>query len=93
MCGRSADGTLSIGVVRLLRIVIVFDAADLNAENARSGPGARVPAYEAWHSVIDATGVWRIGLRLDRIMYLWIRRELVTPAGDRYRSSEVAGQR
>jgi hypothetical protein len=37
--------------------------------------------------------VWRIGLRLDRIMYLWMRRELVTPAGDRYRSSEVAGQR
>jgi len=34
MCGRSADGTLSIGVVRLLRIVIVFDAADLNAESA-----------------------------------------------------------
>ena len=35
-------------------------------ERARSGPGARVPAHEAWHSVIDATGVWRIGLRLDR---------------------------
>src|SRR6185437_13285712 len=34
MCGRSADGTLSIGVVRLLRIVIVFDAADLNAASA-----------------------------------------------------------
>jgi len=35
MCGRSADGTLSIGgVVKLVRIVIVFDAADLNAESA-----------------------------------------------------------
>jgi len=45
MCGRSADGTLSIGVVRLLRIVIVFDAADLNAESAfwagRARPCAR----------------------------------------------------
>jgi len=45
MCGRSADGTLSIGVVRLLRIVIVFDAADLNAESAfwagRGRPCAR----------------------------------------------------
>jgi hypothetical protein len=37
MCGRSADGTLSIGVVKLLRIVIVFDAADLNAESAVLG--------------------------------------------------------
>jgi hypothetical protein len=45
MCGRFADGTLSIGVVKLLRIVIVFDAADLNAESAfwagRARPCAR----------------------------------------------------
>ena len=46
MCGRSADGTLSIGgVVKLVRIVIVFDAADLNAESAfwagRARPCAR----------------------------------------------------
>jgi uncharacterized glyoxalase superfamily protein PhnB len=56
----------SIGVVKLVRDVIVFDAADLDAESAFWAGilGGDVFADEAWHSVIDAAGQWRIGVQL-----------------------------
>jgi hypothetical protein len=52
--------------MRLVRHVVVFDAADLNAESAFWAGilGGHVFADETWHSVIDAAGEWRIGVQL-----------------------------
>jgi hypothetical protein len=52
--------------VRMIRQVIVFDAADLDAESAFwvGVLGGRVFKEDRWHSVIDATGEWRIGVQL-----------------------------
>lgn len=52
--------------MRLIREVVVFDAADLNAESAfwASVLGGQVVEDEACHSVIDAAGNWRIGVQL-----------------------------
>ena len=49
-----------------VREVIVFDAADLYAESAFWAGilGGHVFEDEAWHSVIDAAGQWRIGVQL-----------------------------
>jgi len=49
-----------------VREVIVFDAADLHAESAFWAGilGGHVFEDEAWHSVIDAAGQWRIGVQL-----------------------------
>jgi hypothetical protein len=49
-----------------VREVIVFDAADLQAESAFWAGilGGHVFEDEAWHSVIDAAGQWRIGVQL-----------------------------
>jgi Glyoxalase-like domain len=51
---------------RLVRKVIVFDAADLRAESTFWAEllGGRVFEDEAWHSVIDASGEWTIGVQL-----------------------------
>lgn len=48
----------SIGVMKLMRNVIVFDAADRSAESAFWAGilGGHVIEDEAWHSVIDAAG-------------------------------------
>ena len=52
--------------MKLLRQVIVFDAADLNAESAFWAGilGGHVFKDDDWHSVIDAAGEWRIGVQL-----------------------------
>ncbi len=52
--------------MRFVREVIVFDAADLAAESAFWAGmfGGHVMADERWHSVIDASGDWRIGVQL-----------------------------
>jgi hypothetical protein len=52
--------------VRLVRHVVVFDAADLGSESAFWARmlGGHVFADEDWHSVIDAAGEWRIGVQL-----------------------------
>ena len=52
--------------MQLVRTVVVFDAADLAAESSfwAAMLGGRVFADDAWHSVIDADGEWRIGVQL-----------------------------
>jgi len=52
--------------MKMVRQVIVFDAADLHAESAFWAAilGGHVLEDDDWHSVIDATGEWRIGVQL-----------------------------
>ena len=52
--------------MKMMRRVVVFDAADLNAESAfwAGMLDGGVVAEEAWHSVVDAEGVWVIGVQL-----------------------------
>ncbi|TKK81292.1 VOC family protein [Herbidospora galbida] len=49
-----------------VRQVIVFDAADLRAESTFWAGilGGRVVEDDEWHSVLDASGEWRIGVQL-----------------------------
>jgi len=52
--------------MEMVRQVIVFDAADLEAESAFWAGilGGRVVGEEDWHSVIDSAGQWRVGVQL-----------------------------
>lgn len=52
--------------MRMVRHVVVFDAADLGAESAfwAGVLDGHVFADEAFHSVVDAAGLWRIGVQL-----------------------------
>jgi predicted enzyme related to lactoylglutathione lyase len=52
--------------MKLVRDVVVFDAADLGAESAFWAGvfNAKVVAEDDWHSVIDATGRWLVGVQL-----------------------------
>ncbi|HEY3481092.1 MAG TPA: VOC family protein [Streptomyces sp.] len=52
--------------MKMVRQVIVFDAADLEAESAFWAGilGGHVFKEDDWHSVIDAAGEWRIGVQL-----------------------------
>jgi catechol 2,3-dioxygenase-like lactoylglutathione lyase family enzyme len=52
--------------VKINRQIVVFDAADLDAESAfwAGVLGGRVVAEDTWHSVVDADGVWRLGIQL-----------------------------
>ncbi|WP_419992367.1 VOC family protein [Streptomyces boninensis] len=52
--------------MKMVRNVIVFDAADLTAESTFWAGifGGHVFEDEAWHSVVDADGEWRIGVQL-----------------------------
>ncbi len=52
--------------MEMIRQVIVLDAADLHVESAfwAGMLGGQVVEDEAWHSVIDAAGEWRIGVQL-----------------------------
>jgi Glyoxalase-like domain len=52
--------------MKMVRTVIVFDAADLRGESAFWAGilGGHVFEDEAWHSVIDSAGEWRIGVQL-----------------------------
>jgi catechol 2,3-dioxygenase-like lactoylglutathione lyase family enzyme len=61
-----ACAVATIVAVQTVRQVIVFDAADLQAESAFWAGilGGRVFEDDAWHSVVDAAGEWRIGVQL-----------------------------
>lgn len=52
--------------MKLVRSVVVFDAADLDAESAfwAGMLDGRVFDDERFHSVIDEAGEWRIGVQL-----------------------------
>jgi Glyoxalase-like domain len=52
--------------MNLVRNVIVFDAADLEAESAfwTGILGGHVFKEDDWHSVVDADSEWRIGVQL-----------------------------
>jgi len=52
--------------MKMVRQVIVFDAADLEAESAfwAGVLGGHVFKEDDWHSVVDAAGEWRIGVQL-----------------------------
>jgi predicted enzyme related to lactoylglutathione lyase len=52
--------------MRINRQIIVFDAADLDAESSfwAGVLGGKVVAEDDWHSVVDADGQWRIGVQL-----------------------------
>ena len=56
-----------IDLVEMVRQVIVFDAADLDAESSfwASVFDGRVIAEADWHSVIDGHGRWRLGVQLN----------------------------
>ena len=59
----------------LVRSVVVFDAADLPTESAFWAGILRGQVFEseAWHSVIDAAGEWRIGVQFapDHVAPQW----------------------
>lgn len=59
----------------MVRQVIVFDAADMDAESAfwAGMLDGHVVADDDWHSVLDATGQWRIGVQLapDHVAPEW----------------------
>jgi hypothetical protein len=50
----------------LIRTVVVLDAADLHAESAfwAGMLDGHVFEDERWHSVVDSSGQWRIGVQL-----------------------------
>ncbi|WP_051759384.1 VOC family protein [Herbidospora cretacea] len=50
----------------MVRQVIVFDAADLHAESAfwAGVLGGHVFEDDGWHSVVDGSGEWRVGVQL-----------------------------
>jgi hypothetical protein len=50
----------------MVRQVVVFDAADLHTESSFWAGilGGQVFEDETWHSVLDATGEWRVGVQL-----------------------------
>lgn len=52
--------------MKLLRTVVVFDAADLETESSfwAGMLGGQVFTDDTWHTVIDAEGQWRIGVQL-----------------------------
>jgi hypothetical protein len=53
--------------MKIVRTVIVFDAPDLEVESNFWAKvlGGQVLRDERWHSVIDNTGQWRIGIQLN----------------------------
>lgn len=61
--------------MRINRQVIVFDAADLDAESSfwAAMLGGSVVAEDDWHSVKDADGEWRMGFQLapDHVSPEW----------------------
>jgi predicted enzyme related to lactoylglutathione lyase len=52
--------------MRIVRQVVVLDAADLAVESAfwAGVLGGRVFADDTWHSVVDSDGEWRVGVQL-----------------------------
>ncbi len=56
----------SMRFMKLVRGVVVFDAADLGSESAfwAGMLGGQVFEDETWHTVIDAERKWRVGIQL-----------------------------
>ena len=56
----------SVRFMDMVRRVVVFDAADLDAESAfwAGMLGGHVFEDDTWHTVIDAAGEWRVGVQL-----------------------------
>jgi len=52
--------------MEMVRSVVVFDAADLEAESTfwAGVLGGQVVRDDDWHSVLDASGQWRVGVQL-----------------------------
>ncbi len=52
---------------KILRTVIVFDAADLERESSFWAAllNGKVIADDTWHSLIDESGEWRMGFQLN----------------------------
>ena len=52
--------------MKINRQVIVFDAADLEAESSfwAGVLGGRVVRDDDWHSILDSEGEWRMGIQL-----------------------------
>ncbi|HEV2428057.1 MAG TPA: VOC family protein [Acidimicrobiales bacterium] len=52
--------------MELIRTVVVFDAADLSAESEfwAGVLDGHVVSEDDWHSVLDASGEWRVGVQL-----------------------------
>ena len=52
--------------MKIKRHVIVFDAADLEAESSfwAAVLEGRVVADDDWHSIVDGDGQWRMGIQL-----------------------------
>ena len=65
--GRFGRGISNVFCMNLLRTVIVFDALELEAESAfwASVLNGYVVKDADWHSVIDESGEWRIGIQLN----------------------------
>lgn len=61
--------------MEMIRDVIVFDAADLEAESVfwAGVLGGNVVRDDDWHSVLDAAGEWRIGVQLapNHVVPVW----------------------
>jgi len=61
--------------MKVMRRVVVFDAADLEAESSFWAHvlGGRVLAEDDWHNVIDADGRWAMGVQLapDHVPPQW----------------------
>lgn len=61
--------------MKINRQVIVFDAADLDAESSfwAGVLGGRVVKDDDWHSVLDASGEWCMGIQFapNHIPPLW----------------------
>ena len=53
--------------MKILRTVVVFDAADLEEESAfwASILNGQVARDDEWHTVFDDSGEWRIGIDLN----------------------------
>jgi hypothetical protein len=70
--------------MKMVRQVIMSDAADLHAESASWAGilGGHVFEDDDWHSIIDSAGEWRISVQLapNHLAQL-IRKRLVHQAG------------
>lgn len=64
--GLLATPVRKVNCMKPVRTVVVFDAADLHAESGfwAAMLDGHVFDDETFHSVIDATGEWRIGVQL-----------------------------
>ena len=53
--------------MKILRTVVVFDAADLEEESAFGAAilNGQVARDDEWHTIFDSAGEWRVGIDLN----------------------------